>query len=182
MVQAEIFSELQVKHTSFIDYVNSLDETSFNFSHNEKWTAGQQLAHIDLSLKPLAKVLFFPKFILKRKFGRANRESKSYQALKEKYVMKLQGGGTANTAFRPEAIKVDQRKKIIEDIERSLERIYRRAGRYSEADLDFYILPHPLLGKLTIREMLYFTIYHVQHHEEITKRNLTEIMKLNSSV
>lgn len=25
--------------------------------------------------------------------------------------------------------------------------------------------PHPLLGKLTLREMMFFTIYHVQHHE-----------------
>jgi hypothetical protein len=34
------------------------------------------------------------------------------------------------------------------------------------------ILPHPLLGKITIREMLYFTAYHVQHHENIIKRDL----------
>jgi hypothetical protein len=25
-------------------------------------------------------------------------------------------------------------------------------------------LPHPLLGKLTLREMLYFTAYHADHH------------------
>jgi hypothetical protein len=25
---------------------------------------------------------------------------------------------------------------------------------------------------LTLREMLFFTIYHVEHHEELTKRNL----------
>ena len=38
-----------------------------------------------------------------------------------------------------------------------------------EKDLDFYVLPHPLIGKLTLREMLFFCIYHVQHHHKITQ-------------
>ncbi len=180
MLLAEIFSELQVKHHSFIDYINSLEESTFNYSYQEKWTAGQQLAHIHLSLSPLAKVLFFPKLMIKRKFGKANRESKSYDALVAKYLSKLQAGGTANTPFRPEEIGIAQRASLVKKIIKSLKRINKRVGRYSEADLDFYILPHPLLGKLTMREMLYFTIYHVQHHEEITKRNLTDFNKANN--
>ncbi len=35
---------------------------------------------------------------------------------------------------------------------------------WSEAALDRYRLPHPLLGKLTVREMLFFTLYHNAHH------------------
>jgi hypothetical protein len=34
------------------------------------------------------------------------------------------------------------------------------------------VLPHPLLGKLTIREMLYFTVYHGEHHRLHTEQNL----------
>jgi len=30
--------------------------------------------------------------------------------------------------------------------------------------VDQYQLPHPVLGKLTIREMLFFTIYHNLRH------------------
>jgi hypothetical protein len=37
-------------------------------------------------------------------------------------------------------------------------------GRWREEDLDYYRLPHPLLGKLTVREMLFFTVYHNYHH------------------
>lgn len=35
---------------------------------------------------------------------------------------------------------------------------------WRDADLDRYLLPHPLLGKLTLREMLFFTLYHNYHH------------------
>jgi hypothetical protein len=33
--------------------------------------------------------------------------------------------------------------------------------------LDEYLLPHPLIGKLTIREILYFTIYHNLRHASL---------------
>ena len=39
-------------------------------------------------------------------------------------------------------------------------------------DLDKYVLPHPLLGKVTLREMLYFTIHHNEHHLELLKAGL----------
>jgi len=44
--------------------------------------------------------------------------------------------------------------------------------KQSETALDLYILPHPLLGKITLREMLYFTAYHVYHHQTIVERDL----------
>jgi uncharacterized damage-inducible protein DinB len=48
----------------------------------------------------------------------------------------------------------------------------RKIDKISEEDLDKHILPHPLIGKTTIREILYFTIYHVQHHQKAIKENL----------
>jgi len=36
--------------------------------------------------------------------------------------------------------------------------------RWDDKRLDRYQLPHPVLGKLTVREMLFFTLYHNKHH------------------
>ena len=44
------------------------------------------------------------------------------------------------------------------------QQLWSAVGSWREADLDRYLLPHPLLGKLTIREMLFFTLYHNYHH------------------
>ena len=35
---------------------------------------------------------------------------------------------------------------------------------FTDAELDLYQLPHPALGNLTIRELLSFTIFHIEHH------------------
>jgi hypothetical protein len=37
-------------------------------------------------------------------------------------------------------------------------------AKTDEKDLDRYVIPHPLLGKITLRELCYFTIYHTSHH------------------
>jgi hypothetical protein len=57
---------------------------------------------------------------------------------------------------------------------KEVEGVAGKAVKFSEKDLDTLILPHPLLGKVTLREMLYFTIYHVQHHVEQVKTNLAD--------
>jgi len=44
----------------------------------------------------------------------------------------------------------------------------------TDTQLDQYIAPHPLLGKITLRELGYFTIYHTQHHLAIIKDRLAE--------
>jgi hypothetical protein len=46
--------------------------------------------------------------------------------------------------------------------------------KWKDDQLDHYIAPHPLLGKLTLRELCYFTIYHAGHHLNIIKARLTE--------
>jgi len=38
--------------------------------------------------------------------------------------------------------------------------------KWKEPQPDAYIAPHPLLGKITLRELVYFTIYHTGHHQE----------------
>ena len=45
--------------------------------------------------------------------------------------------------------------------------------RWSERAMDRYRLPHPLLGQLTVREMLFFTLYHNVHHIHVVARRLS---------
>jgi hypothetical protein len=57
-------------------------------------------------------------------------------------------------------------------LEKLVASLSARVEGFSEQQLDLLILPHPLLGKLTLREMIYFTIYHAGHHEKQVIENL----------
>jgi hypothetical protein len=173
MTRQQITTRLNENHKVFIDYMNSLSEKDFMYAPKEKWTAGQQLEHILLSVKPLVQVLMLPNFAIKMWFGKSNRQGKTYDELIAKYKSKLQLGGRASGRFVPKPVIFQQRTKLAEAIIQLINKLDKQFNKFSDKDLDEMILPHPLLGKLTLREMMYFTIYHVEHHLEIARRNLT---------
>ncbi len=171
MVKQELIDKLKVNHTAFTDYINRLTVEEFMLSRNKKWTAGQQLEHIRISVKPVTQALSMPKLGLKAMFGKANRPSKSFEELVAKYKLKLQEGGVATSRFIPEEVTFEQKAQLIKSVNELATKLCKQLLDYSEQDLDELILPHPLLGKLTLREMVYFTMYHVLHHHKSIEEN-----------
>lgn len=176
MNKSEIIDTLKKKHADFITYLSGLDDVAFMYSfQNEKWTAGQQADHIYRSLMPIHLILKFPKWTIKQLLGTANRPSKSYDELVAKYYTKLENRtGTPPGFFSPKEINVSIKPIVFAKIENNLNKICTSIEGYSETELDEFILPHPLLGKVTLREMMYFTILHVEHHQKIAARNLSD--------
>ncbi len=172
MKQGEIIQSLKSNHSLFLDFLKSLNNTEFEYAQKKKWSAGQQLEHIYRSVNPLSQGLLLPKFIIKLVFGKANRPSLTYEELLSKYQMKLQNGGRATGRFVPMDFVISQKQKLIQLLQVTIDKLCLQLTNFSEQDLDNIILPHPLLGKITLREMMYFTIYHVKHHHEIIKRDL----------
>lgn len=164
--------KLHESHNTFISYLDRLSEDAFLSRKNDKWTAGQQLEHIVRAVKPVRQVLSAPKFLLKSIWGKANRESRTYTDLVNKYHVKLAAGGRAAGRFVPKAVSVEKGSRLKVRLKNEVDKLAAKLDKFSEHELDTYILPHPLLGKLTIREMIYFTIYHVEHHQNNTKQNL----------
>ncbi|MCW3091590.1 MAG: DinB family protein [Ferruginibacter sp.] len=172
MNQQEINDRLSENHKSFVGFVTSLNEQQFEYSFDNKWTAGQQLDHIYRALRPLTQGLALPKFLLRLIFPKSNRASITYESLVQKYTAKLAAGGKATRRFIPAPVSFNEKNELCKKILKLVARLSTQIDNFTEEELDIYILPHPLLGKLTIREMMYFTIYHAAHHHEQTKRNL----------
>ncbi|MEO0570346.1 MAG: DinB family protein [Bacteroidota bacterium] len=174
MDKAQIGQELVVHHQNFIAMLRSLSDEDFQKKPGVKWTAGQQLDHIVKSVKPIDMAFGLPMFVLKMKFGLSNRPSKTYEALVSKYQKALEdkAGFEIPSEFAPSKIPLKKREKVLGKMDELIHKLRNRLAKFSEGELDTYILPHPLMGKLTLREMLYFTIYHVQHHHRQIPENL----------
>ncbi len=170
MQKTEIKEQLLQSHRAFIEIVKVIDEESFYRAPEGKWNAGQQLSHLVKSLKAIYTGLVIPKFQLKMLFGKANRTSRSYNELVEKYQSKLDKGYENRKAYMPAEVEFKDRKALCDKLMSFANRLGKQLEGFDEEQLDTYLLPHPLLGKLTIREMAYFAIYHVQHHQKLTKK------------
>jgi hypothetical protein len=173
MNKESIIQLLMTSHSNFVSYLGQLPTMQLQKSDQGKWNALQQADHIKKSLKPLAQGLMLPNFVLKLLYGRANRPSKTYQQLVDKYNLKLQAGGTASAPFVPQYVPINQLPSILRKIEKYNTQICKRTAKRSETALDEIVAPHPLLGKVTLREMLFFTAYHVQHHQQLIKQGIT---------
>jgi hypothetical protein len=108
MDKQALIKNLSENHLDFIACLDQLSAEEFVVSKNEKWTAGQQLEHIYLSVKPVGLGFRLPKFLLKLIWGKSNREGRSYDELIERYQAKLANGSKATGAFVPN--KVDLKK------------------------------------------------------------------------
>ena len=168
--KSEIIVALDKNITEFNNYILSLDKDQFEISPEGKWSAGQNLEHLIRAIKPLQPAFGLPKFILKIFFGKANRPSKSYEDLVAKYKSKLAGGGKASGPYIPPLVHFKNKEALVKKYELQKQKLIRKTEKQKENELDKYILPHPLLGKITLREMLFFTIYHNEHHLEILKQ------------
>ncbi len=172
MDKQEIVNKLKENHQNFIHLIESLTKEDFEKVVDEKWTPGQQAEHIFKSVNPVVFALKLPMFMLKLFFSTNNRSSKNYDELVSKYNQKLALGGKAPKRFAPKFILFEQKEIIIGKLKNTVEKLCSLTLKLDEKDLDIYLLPHPLLGKLTLREMLFFTIHHVTHHQQSIKNIL----------
>jgi DinB family protein len=175
-----LIAALEKQERDSVAYWDAFDLDAFFTPIGESWSPADTVRHLIKSVRPLGKALKVPKILLWAKFGKTRRPAESYDALVSRYRGLLADGGKAG-AFAPssreEADRIAWRASIMREftaVNRDL-RIAIAIAKWSDAKLDRYQLPHPLLGKLTVREMLYFTLYHLRHHIEVVERNRQEL-------
>ena len=115
--------------------------------------------------------LHMPKLLLRLLFGRSQTSSRYYRDIREAYLGKLSGGARATGQFvpvdpPPQTKPEEAQQKMLERWKSSSKDLANAVQKWREADLDRYRLPHPILGRITVREMLMFTLYHNLHHME----------------
>jgi DinB superfamily len=160
----EIIDAIEKNFSEVINFLNQEPNNHFIEGLEGKWTQGQHLDHLIRSAKPVILGLNVPKFIFPILFGKPNRASRTYYETLEKYKIKLAAGGKASGRFIPSKITVEEKQHLIHNFEKCKNNLKLIMAKWSDNQLDSYLLPHPLLGKITIREMLFFTILHTEHH------------------
>lgn len=167
-----ILNKLNENHKSFIDYLSNLAKKEFELSVHKKWTAGQQLEHIVLCVKGLVLFFSLDKATIEQDFGSTSRQGRSYEALLREYTDNSGGGWKAPVRYIPETNTINKRENLIQTLEGLIKELGFKIETFTEQELDSLQIPHPSLGILTLREMLYNAIYHVEHHLLIVQGDL----------
>jgi hypothetical protein len=163
-----LLSELRRLHEASSIFWEAFSTEEFFTPVGGGWSPAGNVRHLNKSIGPLARALRLPRVALWVWFGRAPKPSRAYSGLRDDYLALLKQGAGAGS-FAPEPANemgkdARRRVELMAKREDFSQQLWRAVESWREADLDRYRLPHPLLGKLTLREMLLFTLYHNYHH------------------
>ncbi|WP_373551474.1 DinB family protein [Haliscomenobacter sp.] len=172
MNKQEIIQRLHTQYGQFCELVQNLSPEAFIFHREGKWSAAQQLDHLIRSVRPVVLGLSLPSFLLRLIFGRAKHASQDYDTLVKTYQAALANGGKSPKAYEPKVPGEGFQSYGAEKLMQMIAGLDRLLDSLSESELDTLQAPHPLLGKLTLRELMYFTIYHAQHHQRNVEMGL----------
>lgn len=166
--KSELMTALKDSNRRVSQWFTKFSTEDFFTRNGEVWSASDNLDHLIKSHKPIAKALKLPKFTLQAMFGKPERPSRSYEEICTIYRDEIARGAQASGRYLPnqESPENAEEKKmeLLEQFSKASVDLVSVVEKCSESELDSYLLPHPLIGKLTIREMLYFTIYHNLRH------------------
>lgn len=159
-----IKNQLESDYQAFLQAVNGLTQEQFKQQLNGKWSVADTMQHLYLSARPVVRLMTGSREVLLQ-WGEANRPSKSYEVLAETYRTVLATGVKAPVTMSPrDEDMADGRDVITERFISVYQALLEAVEGWSEEELDRFVMPHPALGKLTVREMLDFTSIHTQHH------------------
>ena len=176
----DLIAELRRVHGESVSYWKHFDTAAFYAPLAPgAWSAAEQVEHLTRSTRPVTLGLGLPRPLVALLFGRARVPSRSFSVLRSDYRAILAGGARAPWLYvpRPPAAKPqgeDARSKLMAAHAAAVDAFCAALGRWPDTALDTLRLPHPLLGRLTVREMATFTLYHHVHHVHAAERRRRE--------
>lgn len=173
MDKESIADLLEEKNQALLTYLEQQLEEKWLEGPSGKWTSGQQALHLLQSIKPLNDALSMPKFLLRYKFGKANRDVRNYETVVQRYQERLKEakGATFRGSQNMKIPTINEKKYILTRLQVENKKLQYKTRKMSDKNLDTLILPHPLMGKMPVRELIMWTAHHIEHHTKILQEN-----------
>lgn len=167
--KTEIHAGLVRLEKEITTYLEALEPDELLAPQGEAWSPERHLRHLTKSVGAVAAGMRAPKILLRLKFGRPRKPSRSFGEVVDLYRAALSAGAEATGRYvpsdRPEEVSAKEwRDGVFSRWRRASGALSGAVERWSETALDRHQAPHPLLGVMTVREILFFTLYHNAHH------------------
>ena len=175
---AELIHALAAAEREVGEFFGSLRADEFVLRSGAAWTPAEHLEHLDIAVSAVARGFAMAPWLLRLRFGRPRRASRSYEALRDDYLARLAQGARASGRFVPgragamDDDPIVRRTRLLSRWYHVNEKLRSALEEWTEPNLDRIQLPHPILGRITAREMVLFVIYHNHHHIAAVRRRI----------
>ena len=170
--KSELMAALKDSNRRAAAWFLDIPARDFFRRHGEVWSPSDNVDHLIKAVQPLTKALKLPKVTLHVMFGKPEKPSVTYEELCQHYRDEIAKGAQASGRYLPtqehptEGMEA-KKQEILTQWSQAGDELLSAVERWEEKELDQYLIPHPILGMLTVREMLFFTIYHNLRHASL---------------
>lgn len=173
MNKESIVEIIEEKHQKLFEWLSESGEENWEKGPDGRWTTGQHILHLVNSARLLNKALKYPKFLLKYKFGTSNRPSRNYNEVAKRYNERLAENKDRAKEFNKnlEVPDLKQRERLLDALQVLSKKLQYKTTKFKDKHLDTLLLPHPLMGKMTLREIIMWSAHHTEHHLNTLKND-----------
>lgn len=171
LTKATIHKSLLDTSQEVITWFENQPAGRLNSGPSGKWDTSQHIIHLTKTADMVVQGLSMPKLLLRWKFGKPNRPMRDKAQIIERYQEKLSGLEPGITFTRSAGVPNTNKQEVINNFRQSIDTLVSKSEQWSEGALDKYLLPHPLMGRMLVRELLIWTAHHHLHHLEVLKKN-----------
>jgi len=182
--KVELLESFAAVHQEVAAYFSAIALENFFNNPAGKWSPAENLLHLIKSVKPVTMAMKRPRWQLRLLFGKPQAASRRFAQIQATYQRALANGGKAAGRFIPSIRELPSHhdqygNSLVQKWNTTGESLIAILRNWKDENLDAYLLPHPLLGKLTIREMLFFSLYHDIHHVNNVQKLLEQSLFKN---
>ncbi len=169
--QPDTLAALAAMADELAAFFAAIPDTRFFSGDAAHWGPAHHLGHLQIAHARIGKAFRVGAAMPAHPTG----ASRPYDAVREAYLAALATAPPAFLANNPMTPSVDPaagRDAAVAGFVDADRRMREAAATWSEAEWDARAIPHPVMGPLTAREMLFFCHAHDRHHLEGVRRAL----------
>lgn len=174
----EIAAAAEARQATARAFLAGIAPSAFVAPQGDRWSPAEHVRHLAKSAFAIATGVRMPRVVLWLRFGWPRARSRPFAQLVADYRAALAAGGQAGR-FAPSRQDADgdlagYQQRVIAQWEAAHAAVASAARGWSEGAAEQAVITHPLIGALTLREMLMFQHYHEAHHLNLVARRLGE--------
>jgi hypothetical protein len=161
--RGELLAALEASGRQVSELFLAIPRSGFFDGTAESWGPAHHLGHLAFTHSRIAK-LFRERLQISY---HPHRRSQSFTMVRESYLQALGAIPDelkAMNSFGPPIDSARPPADLVRTFMTANHDLRMAVSAWTEEDLDAYAITHPLLGAVTGREMLFFCLYHDQHH------------------
>lgn len=158
----EILSALESNARSIAEYLASIPEPRLFDGDSDHWSPAHHLAHLTDVAASVGRALRAGALPL-----HPAARSRTYAEVRDAAATSLAATSKAKLLEMGRKVVIapgTPREVLIEAFESASAELRAAAAAWGDIALDRHALRHPLIGEMTVREMLFFVVVHERHH------------------